>query len=134
MTLCDSSSGAGLESRETVIVLENNSSGPQSVARLLQLAGYQVVEVASVMDGISLRNEVVSRAALVVAHDVIKGSSTKDLASVFRHRKPGIPVLYISSAQLATTIARRLDERTDFLVKPFDCQDLLRRVRRLIDD
>jgi DNA-binding NtrC family response regulator len=133
MTRSDSWNGAGLENRETVIVLEDESSDPHAVSRLLQLAGYKVVAVASAMDGLSLRNEVVSRAALVVADDVIKGSSTQDLASVFRHRKPGIPVLYISSARLATTIALRLDERTDFLVRPFDCQDLLRRVRRLID-
>jgi DNA-binding response OmpR family regulator len=118
--------------RETILVIEDEGA-VQTLSGTLQDAGYRVIEVWSVMDGLSLSNELFSRAAVIVADELLGGASGHDLVAVFRHRRPGIPVLYISGAPLAARSAPGLDNRSEFLAKPFDREALLHRVRRLID-
>jgi CheY-like chemotaxis protein/two-component sensor histidine kinase len=118
---------------ETIVVLEKDPAPNPSISRVLQDAGYQVLEVPGVIDGLSLPNDLLSRAALIVADEMLNDASGHELVATFRHREPGMPVLHVSSTPLAANIGRRLDARTEFLAKPFDRASLLQRVRRLID-
>jgi DNA-binding NtrC family response regulator len=56
------------------------------------------------------------------------------VAEELRHRRPGLPVLYISGyAANAFADGSSLDPRSRFLSKPFTAPTLLRRVREILD-
>jgi two-component system cell cycle sensor histidine kinase/response regulator CckA len=119
--------------RETIVLVEDDNAVRQSIARTLHDAGYDVVEVPTVIEGVWLSDDVLSRAGLVIADEVLPDSSGHELVATFRHRQPGIRVLHISGYPLTEQLARHLDDHTDFLAKPFDRAALLRCARRLLD-
>lgn len=117
---------------ETIVVIEDDTAVRQSVARMLHDAGYTVLEVATAIDGVWLADELLSRAALVVADELLSDSLGHELMASFRHRKPDLPVLYMSGHPISPELARRLDERTRFVPKPFERAALLHEIRALI--
>jgi CheY-like chemotaxis protein len=129
----DASRSAIVGGSETVVVVEDDAALRQSIVRTLHDAGYSVVEVPTAIDGVWLSDQLLSRASLIIADEMLPDSPGHELVATFRHREPGMPVLYTSGYPLTPGVARQLDDRTDFLAKPFDRASLLRRVRSLID-
>lgn len=111
-----------------VLLVDDQADVLASIARRLQLVGYEVVAAQSVAEA--------ERAALgevdvlvtdVVLEDAIDGWA---LAARLRERRPGLPVVFLSgflSARQSELMAG--DEMASFLRKPVDAQDL----RHVID-
>jgi CheY-like chemotaxis protein len=120
--------------RRRVLVAEDDAVIRTMLQRLLQDAGFEV-RTAKHGDealGIALRG---SGAFDLVVTDVrMPVMDGWELARRLRERWPGLPLLFISGYDVELSAAsRRTGTRQALLRKPFDLDELIREVGRLLD-
>jgi signal transduction histidine kinase/ActR/RegA family two-component response regulator len=124
----------GRASGETVLVVEDNRGVRDYAAEALQEAGFVVLEAASAGEA---RAVVAAGTGFdLLFTDVVLGNGTngRELADEFRAVRPDLPVLFTTGyTRNAIVHAGRLDPGVDLLEKPFTQQDLVRRIRELLD-
>jgi signal transduction histidine kinase/ActR/RegA family two-component response regulator len=111
--------------RDTVLLVEDQDGVRRSTSRILEAAGYQVVQAENAIYAAELyRLESVD----ILVTDLVMpgGVSGKDLADRLRLERPDLPVVFVSGYS-AQTITERglLPPLTDFVMKPFSPEDLL---------
>jgi len=112
------------------VLIADDDALVRGVLRMaLSRAGYTVIEARDAV-------EVVAAAAahapdLVVLDINMPGGTVHDTLGGLRDRAPGLPVLVLSGE--ARPPADLTGPASDFARKPIDLDDLLERVRRLLD-
>ncbi len=121
--------------RETVLVVEDESSLRILIERVLEGAGYQVVTFGSADAAADALDSARVIPDLLLTDIVLPGSlQGKDLADRALAQMPELRVLYISGyTRNAIVHAGRLDEGVNFLEKPFTPEALARAVRQVLD-
>lgn len=116
-----------------VLVVEDNAAVRYAVARMLEQAGFVVLEAASaaacheVLDG---RHEPI---ALVVADLVMPVTGGRELVEELRRRYRGIKALYISGYLPTGTGVQPPEVPGEATIeKPFTREALMRKVRELL--
>lgn len=118
---------------ETVLVVEDQDGVRELVGRMLADAGYEVLKARDGPDAL-LAAERHGRIDLLVTDVVMPGMSGGELARALLDEQPRLEVLYISGyadTEILNRGVRRAEE--SFLGKPFNGDDLLRKVRALLD-
>jgi FixJ family two-component response regulator len=119
---------------ETVILVENDANLRRSIARLLRVVGYTVVERSGASREPSIAEEQLRRARVLIVDETLGETSGHSLAEAYRRSRPDLAVLYISGYDPSPSLLRALEHGvSDFLAKPFDAKMLRKRVRQLID-
>jgi two-component system cell cycle sensor histidine kinase/response regulator CckA len=122
-------SARALATRATILVAEDEPAVRELVVRLLKTAGYDVVAAEDGSSALALAES--HSIDLVLSDIVMPGMNGRELARELRLREPELPVLLMSgySDQRETT-----EDGTpiDLLVKPFEREELLGRVGRLL--
>jgi len=117
---------------ETVLLVEDESGVRRSAARILEGAGYRVLEASDAARALELFE---NSAVDLLVTDVIMpgGQSGKDLSDELSWRRPDLPVVFISGYG-SEAIAERgvLPASTSLLEKPFTAEALLEVVHRAI--
>ena len=119
---------------ETVLLVEDEIGVRRLAKRILDVAGYQVVEAANGDEAEQLFARHGDSIDLVVTDVIMPGCGGPELMGRLQARAPGLRVLYMSgyteqSVAQKTGIARGLP----FVQKPFTAAELVRRVREALD-
>jgi len=117
---------------ETVLLVEDEEAVRRACKRILERAGFRVVEAS---DGSQALAELADTPIDLLLTDVIMpgGMTGRDLAERLQAARPGLPVLFMSG-YTADVIATRgiLEPGITVVEKPFTTSDLLGKVRALL--
>ena len=121
-----------LNGTETVLVAEDEAAVRESVRRILERAGYSVIEARHGADALLLWRERQDQIALVLTDLVMPEMRGGELAACVRASNPDAKIIFMSG--YASEAARTTVSPNDTLItKPFDADTLLRVVRDALD-
>jgi len=113
---------------ETVLVAEDDRHVRRVVRRLLEKAGYSVVEAADGADAVRLFEEHRSELRLLLLDVQLPRRSGPEAFAEIRRQAPGLPAVFVSGNPGDIDLGGQ-----EVLQKPVDPAALLRAVRRAID-
>jgi PAS domain S-box-containing protein len=125
---------AGGQGNETVLLVEDEDSVRRLVQRVLESAGYCVLEAENPHDALRLCERHPEPIDLMVTDVVMPQMSGRELASQTVALRPEMRVLYVSG-YMEEVMAHHgvLEPGIAFLGKPFAPEDLTRKVREVLD-
>jgi PAS domain S-box-containing protein len=119
---------------ETILVVEDDEAVRRSLVRILDSAGYRVIEASSGEEAIERCEAAGDAVNLLLTDVVMPGMGGVSLASIVRERCPVVKVLFCSGY---TDEMLSLDfmavERPDLIQKPVDRAELLRKLRDMLE-
>ncbi len=121
----------------TILIIEDDEHIGQILTFILQRQGYQTSLAA---DGLAARHAIESAAAppdLVLLDVMLPFTDGFELVRLIRARGgwDDVPVVMLTAKHTEQDIVRALDEgASDYIVKPFQPNELLARVRRYLKD
>ena len=119
---------------ETVLVVEDESAILDVCKIMLEQQGYEVLAAATPEEAIRLAEEHSGKIHLLITDMVMPGMNGRDLAKRFLSIYPAMKCLFMSG-YTANMIAHQgiLDEGVYFIQKPFSKNDLMAKVRKVLD-
>jgi two-component system, cell cycle sensor histidine kinase and response regulator CckA len=119
---------------ETILVVEDEPKVREIIVRTLRSAGYRVLEAASGAEAVDRERLEPAPIHLLLTDVVMPGLDGREAAERILASRPRTRVLYVSG-YTRDAISRRgvLDEGVSFLAKPFKPDQLLQRVRAVLD-
>jgi signal transduction histidine kinase/ActR/RegA family two-component response regulator len=118
---------------ETILLVEDEDVIRRVVVGALRMNGYTVLEASDGGRGVEIC-EGEADIDLLVTDVILPVMNGPDLVKRVHAMRPGLPVLFISGYTDRALIHRNQRERgTEFLQKPFRPDDLVRRVREILD-
>jgi len=119
--------------RETLLVAEDEEIVGLYLKRILEKAGYRVIVAHDGEDAVELFRQH-DDISLIVSDVVMPRKSGMEMAEEIRKLKPGIKVLFISGYAADIMPAKgTIEEGSVFVTKPFQKNDLLQKVREVLD-
>jgi two-component system cell cycle sensor histidine kinase/response regulator CckA len=120
---------------ETVLVVEDDTEVRAVVVRTLTDAGYDVLQAANGAHALETVAAASRRIHLLVTDVVMDGGDGRELAERLRSGLGALPVLFVSGYPYEV-LSRHgvLEEGLALLSKPFAAEDLLAKVRGVLDD
>ncbi len=119
---------------ETVLLVEDNPSVRQLTSRLLRAKGYVVLEAKSGKEALALAEKHPGTIGLLLTDVVMPHLSGQDLAKQMTGKHSEIRVLFMSGyAGTSPGDLISLDPDAAFIQKPFNADQLARRVREVLD-
>jgi CheY-like chemotaxis protein len=116
----------------TVLVVDDDPRVRLLTARVLERIGHRAVEAASAEEALALVRDGLGSVVDLVVTDHHMGAMTgSQLIAALRLSHPVLPILLVSGEGVDTTIIR-MDPFAAFLAKPFDPQELARKIDRLL--
>jgi PAS domain S-box-containing protein len=121
--------------KETILLVEDEAPVRHLFHRILADAGYNVLEVGSASEAQGLLDQTGAPPDLLLADVVLPGGkSGPELAEALLARYPGLAVIFMSGyTREAVLYNGHLDEKTEFLEKPFLPEVVLHKVRAVLD-
>jgi two-component system, cell cycle sensor histidine kinase and response regulator CckA len=120
-------------SAATVLVVEDEDVLRANIRRLLEAAGYQVVEAPDGASALQLLEDATSPTVGLVLTDLrMPIMDGRQLASALARRRPSLPIVFMSGFTAQLMDLRLVSPNLAFLAKPFRDQDLLAAVRSQI--
>jgi two-component system, cell cycle sensor histidine kinase and response regulator CckA len=133
-SLEDERIAAGMRGTETVLVAEDEDGVRELLRKVLTEFGYSVLTARHGRDALLAAAERAGGIDLLVTDVVMPEMSGRELAETLRDRWPGLKVLYISGYTDDEVLQRGVSGREmAFVRKPFAAEELVRRVRALLD-
>ena len=119
---------------ETVLLVEDESQVRRLVFEVLQARGYKVLAAKDGLEAIPLEENYADRIDLLITDVVMPGMSGRELAKHVTAARPDTKVLFMSGYTDDAVLRHGVTgPGTAFLQKPFALEDLLQRVRALLD-
>jgi nitrogen-specific signal transduction histidine kinase/ActR/RegA family two-component response regulator len=119
---------------ETILVVEDEPAILRMTGMMLEQKGYTVLSAAAPSEAVEKAKTHSSAIDLLLSDVVLPEMSGRDLAGQITGHNPGIRVLFMSG-YTADVIAHQgvLDDAVAFIQKPFSMNDLLEKVREVLD-
>jgi len=119
---------------ETILVVEDDEAVKALIERILAKAGYEVESASGSAEAIAICEEPGKSIDLLLTDVVMPDMQGRDLASILCGRRPNLKALFMSG-YTANVIAHLgvLDEGIEFISKPFSSEDVLRKIRKLLN-
>ncbi len=125
---------ATLNGTETILLVEDHEAVRGLVRTALTGRGYRVIEATRGDEALAIARELAEAPDLVLTDVVMPGLSGREVAERLRETYPRTPVLFMSGyTNDVVTRQGILDADVAFLAKPFTPQQLLRKVREILD-
>jgi len=119
---------------ETVLLVEDEAGVRRLSKRILDNAGYQVLEAVNGDDAERVFTQHADSIDLVVTDVIMPGCGGPELLGRLRAQTPGLRVLYMSGyTEQSAAHKVGLDRRLPFVQKPFTAAHFLRQVRETLD-
>ncbi len=119
---------------ETVLLVEDEKSLWELASRILARNGYHVCTATTPADALRHASDLTQPIDLLLTDVVMPDMLGNELAARVCAVRPGLPVLYMSGyAQTVLDTQGALDPGINLVEKPFSENDLLSRVRHVID-
>ncbi len=125
-----------LHGSETILLVEDEEILRRYARLLLEANGYGVLEASNGEDALRMVQQEKEKPIHLLMTDVVMpGMSGRDLADLVGSLRPGMKVLYISG-YTEDEIVRHgvMEERVNFVQKPFTAEELARKVRDILKD
>jgi CheY-like chemotaxis protein len=120
--------------KETVLVAEDDASLRNLARIVLESFGYSVISAENGEDAIIKFVENRDRIGLVLLDMIMPKKSGKEVSEAIRKVSPGIKIIYVSGYTMDMVKTDEWREvGFDFIQKPFPPQDLLKKVREVLD-
>jgi CheY-like chemotaxis protein len=120
--------------RETILLVEDEDAVREFAADILRAAGYRVLTAKEGIQGISVAEAYADRIHLLLTDVVMPHVGGDALARMMVPNHPGLRVLYSTGyAGCALKEEGRLEPDVPILEKPFTGEELLRRIRAILD-
>src|SRR5262249_44915839 len=116
----------------TILVAEDEPAVRSLARRILESAGYSVLVAQSGAEALAMADGLAGKPDLLLTGRAMPGMSGKQLAERVRSGRPACRVLYMSG-YFDELVAQHTD-RTAFIPKPFNRDELLSRVREVLAD
>jgi DNA-binding NarL/FixJ family response regulator len=115
-----------------VLIVDDDKKIRHLISSLLQRAGFETLEAGSGDRALELTGETRPAAAVVDVH-LGSGQSGYEISRELRDRFDGLPIVIVSGERTESfdRVAGLLLGADDYIVKPFDPDELIARVRRL---
>ncbi|NWH03781.1 response regulator [Desulfobacter latus] len=123
------------EGDETILLVEDEPSILKMTRMMLERTGYKVLAAGTPEEAIALAREHAGEIDLLMTDVVMPEMNGRDLAKNLRLLYPNLNLLFMSG-YTANVIAHHgvLDEGVQFIQKPFAKQDLVIKVREVLDE
>jgi two-component system, cell cycle sensor histidine kinase and response regulator CckA len=119
---------------ETILLVEDDDQIRSMLLRILQEKGYTVLESRNAGEGLLISEDQNEKFDLVVS-DVVMPHMTGDrLAERILRQRPKVKILLMSGFPENFPDTEEISEQVWFLQKPFQPEDFLLRVRRILDN
>jgi PAS domain S-box-containing protein len=119
---------------ETILLVDDAASLRGLIRRLLEEGGYTVLDSGDPVEALRMATEHPGPMPLMITDVVLPGFSGSVLAERVAEVRPETKVLYVSGYNDDSIVPLRvLGQDYAFLEKPFTRDDLLRKVRQLLD-
>ncbi|HEY8258208.1 MAG TPA: PAS domain-containing protein [Gemmatimonadales bacterium] len=120
---------------ETILLVEDEAAVRMSARRLLERHGYTVVEARHGLEALELVEEPGRNFDLVLTDVVMPEMGGRELVERLRARHPSLKVLFMSGyTERSITVDGSMPAGTGFVEKPFTVEQLMRRLRKILDD
>jgi CheY-like chemotaxis protein len=120
---------------ETLLLVEDEAAVRSSARRLLERQGYTVLEARHGADALRILEESGRQVDLVVTDLVMPEMGGKELAERLRAHRPALKVLFMSGyTEKAIAAGGVMPPNTGFVEKPFTVEQLMRRLREILDE
>lgn len=116
----------------TVLIVDDQPEMRALLVRVLREAGYETLETPDGRDAWLLLQRSETVVDIVLADVVMPQMTGTELASLVGTAHPGVPVVLMSGYSPADLETRGFTLGPDFIAKPFDPEDLLRRVQEVL--
>ncbi len=118
---------------ETILLVEDADMVRQLAREIIGGAGYHVIEAGNAEQALAAAAQHDGPIDLLLTDVIMPGATGVELAARLRSVRENVNVLYMSGyTDNAVVRQGLLDEETAFLQKPFTPQDLLRKVREVL--
>jgi two-component system cell cycle sensor histidine kinase/response regulator CckA len=119
---------------ETVLLVEDEAGVRHLAKRILDRAGYRVIEAANGDDAARLFAHHGGAIDLLISDVVMPGCGGPELLARLQKWTPGLRVLYMSGYTEQTAVAKAgIDRGLPFVQKPFTSAEFARHVREALD-
>jgi two-component system cell cycle sensor histidine kinase/response regulator CckA len=120
---------AGNPEQPVVLVVEDEDALRVNIRRLLQDAGYNVLEAQNGAAALQLLEDSTNRISLVLTDLRMPVMDGRQLASALARRRPSLPIVFMSGFTAQLMDLRLVSPNVAFLAKPFRDGDLLAAVQ-----
>jgi PAS domain S-box-containing protein len=125
---------SAMRGTETVLVAEDEDGVRELLRKVLTEFGYTVLTARHGRDALMVVGERAERIDLLITDVVMPEMSGRELAETLRDHRPDLKVLFISGYTDDEVLQRGISGRdAAFVRKPFTAEELVRRVRELLD-
>jgi two-component system, cell cycle sensor histidine kinase and response regulator CckA len=122
------------DSKETILLVEDEDSLRHLASRTLQSQGYNILEACDGLAALKLCQRHLPLIDIVVTDVVMPNLSGVDLVQKLKTIRPHLKVLYMSGYTDSTVVRHGVEEtEINYLQKPFTPDLLRRKVRELLD-
>ena len=123
-----------LKGTEAILVVDDDAMVRDVVSRMLREYGYTALEATDGMDAINVAGKYDAPIHLVLTDVVMPELTGRQLFFYLRGWYPSLRVLFMSGFSKGETAVKDFqDVVTAFIKKPFTQDDLVRKVRELLD-
>jgi two-component system cell cycle sensor histidine kinase/response regulator CckA len=125
----DDTGQAPAEGRETILLVEDEPAVRQLFAQALTRAGYRVYEARNGQEALKVFDQHGDSIDLLLTDIRMPFMGGNELAQQLRARRPTLKLLCVSGYSAGANA----ELASDFLAKPFSRDDLLSKVREVLD-
>jgi PAS domain S-box-containing protein len=124
------SEGRASGGHETILLVEDETGLRVPTRRILEREGYEVLEAANGREALERAEHFPRPIDLLITDAIMPEMGGAELIAALRGKRPGTRVLMVSG--YSEDVLLRRDEAVQFLAKPFQSSDLLRRIREVL--
>ncbi|MBI5585150.1 MAG: PAS domain S-box protein [Deltaproteobacteria bacterium] len=122
-----------LQGSETILLVEDDDSVRELAGRALRQLGYTILEAKNGPTALELAESYPATIQLLLSDVIMPGMNGQELSRLLTQNRPGLLVLFMSGYTDNVIVHQGiLDEGIHFITKPFNKQELAKKVRDIL--
>ncbi|MCD6520185.1 MAG: response regulator [Anaerolineae bacterium] len=118
---------------ETILIVENREEVRDLLSAMLERLGYTTLVASGVREALALWQEQHASIDLLLVDVILPDGNGPELVRQLQEQTPQVGALYISGYSIDTVADRGIIAEESVLFKPFDLEDLARKVRDVLE-